>query len=265
MKKIRITRSLVPNLLTLVNLFSGFAAIVYASQNQFERAALFILIAAIFDMLDGFTARLINAASEFGAELDSLCDVVSFGVAPSFILYQSYFYQFHELGILLSSFPALAGASRLARFNAQLSSLEDKKYFTGLPIPSGALTILSYLIFFHNEIIQIEPLKTIMIFSVTIITSLVMVSTIKFNNLPRPNKQYFKENVAFSILTVIGLVASIVTKGKAVFIVMMAYIIFSTIRYIFILYNVSKIEDDDMELEDTDDTDDIDSPNNVIN
>jgi CDP-diacylglycerol--serine O-phosphatidyltransferase len=265
MKKIRITKSLVPNLLTLVNLFSGFAAIVYASQNQFERAALFILIAAIFDMLDGFTARLINAASEFGAELDSLCDVVSFGVAPSFILYQSYFYQFNELGILLSSFPALAGASRLARFNAQLSSLEDKKYFTGLPIPSGALTILSYMIFFDGKIINIEPLKSIMIFSVTFITSLVMVSTIKFNNLPRPNKQYFKENPVFSILTIIGIIASIVTSGQAVFIVMMVYIFFSAIRHIFILYNLSRIEDDDLELEDSDDIDNVDNIDNGIN
>lgn len=264
MKK-RITKSLVPNLLTLVNLFSGFAAIVYASQNHFERAALFILIAAIFDMLDGFTARLINAASEFGAELDSLCDVVSFGVAPSFILYQSYFYQFNELGILLSSFPALAGASRLARFNAQLNSLEDKKYFTGLPIPSGALTILSYLIFFHNGILLTEELQSVMIFAVTIITSLVMVSTIKFNNLPRPNKQYFKENPAFSILSIIGIIASIVTSGQAVFIVMMAYIIFSTIRHIFILYNVSRIEDDDLELEDSDDIDHGDNLDNGIN
>lgn len=259
MRKLRITRSLVPNLLTLVNLFSGFAAIVYASQNQFERAALFILVAAIFDMLDGFTARLINAASEFGAELDSLCDVVSFGVAPSFILYQSYFYQFNELGILVSSFPALAGASRLARFNAQLSSLEDKKYFTGLPIPSGALTILSYLIFYHGLIIKDEPQLSIMIFSVTIITSLVMVSTIKFNNLPRPNMQYLKENPAFSILTIIGLIASIISQGKAVFVVMMVYIVFSAIRHLFILYNLSKLEDDDLELEETEDIDSIEN------
>jgi len=129
MKKIKVTKSLVPNLLTLVNLFSGFAAIVYFAGGDFKRGALFILIAAIFDMLDGLVARLINAASEFGAELDSLCDVVSFGVAPSFMLYKMFFYQFSEFGILIAALPVLAGATRLARFNIQLRNLEDKIYF----------------------------------------------------------------------------------------------------------------------------------------
>ncbi len=257
MKKLRVTRSLVPNLLTLVNLFCGFASIVYSSQGLIEKSTFFILIAAIFDLLDGFAARLIKAASEFGAELDSLCDVVSFGVAPSFILYQSYFYQYNELGILLSSFPALAGASRLARFNIQLVSLEDKKYFTGLPIPAGALTILSYVIFIHKELNQYQTYQSIAIFIITILTSLVMVSTIKFNNMPRPTKQYFKENPFFSIFALISIVVSIITKGKAVFLVMMIYIIFSIIKHLFIIYNHSKLDDDDLEIEDSDDSESV--------
>ncbi|HRP02529.1 MAG TPA: CDP-diacylglycerol--serine O-phosphatidyltransferase [Candidatus Kapabacteria bacterium] len=255
MKRIRVTRSLVPNLLTLVNLFCGFAAIVYASQHLLEKAAIFILIAAVFDMLDGFAARLIKAASEFGAELDSLCDVVSFGVAPSFMLYQAYFFQYNEFGILLSSFPALAGASRLARFNIQLVSLEDKKYFTGLPIPSGALTILSYLIFFHGSLAHNTLLQTIAIFVVTIVTSLVMVSTIKFNNLPRPNLQYIKENKVFSLLSLVGLISIIITKGQTLFLIMAIYIIISSIRHLFVLYNKNEIEDDDLELEESEESD----------
>ena len=97
--KPRITRSIVPNLLTLANLFAGFLSIVYSSQGNYSSAAIFIFAAAVFDMLDGFMARLINAASEFGVELDSLCDAVSFGIAPSFLLYQIYFHELGELGI----------------------------------------------------------------------------------------------------------------------------------------------------------------------
>jgi CDP-diacylglycerol--serine O-phosphatidyltransferase len=84
MKKIRVTRSIIPNLLTLGNIFSGFTAIIFISNYDFTNATLYIFMAAIFDMLDGIVARLLNATSEIGAELDSLCDAVSFGVAPAF-------------------------------------------------------------------------------------------------------------------------------------------------------------------------------------
>lgn len=246
MKK-RITKSFIPNLLTLVNLFSGFAAIVYTTQEDFTRAALFILIAAIFDMLDGMVARLIHASSEFGAELDSLCDVVSFGVAPSFMLYQVYFYQFNELGLLVSSLPALAGALRLARFNVQLTSMEDKKYFKGLPIPSGALTIVSYLIFFHIPGLIPNDLLLVTISIVTLLTALVMVSTVKFDNIPRPSKKSFKQRPLISIIFVIGLILSIITLGTAIFPFMMFYIIASSIRQVYFWYQENKHPDDEID------------------
>jgi CDP-diacylglycerol--serine O-phosphatidyltransferase len=252
MNKIRITKSLVPNLLTLVNLFCGFAAIVYTSNGQFTKAALFVLMAAVFDLLDGFTARLIKAASEFGSELDSLCDIVSFGVAPAYMLYKAFFFQFNELGILFASFPALAGATRLARFNVQQTSLEDKMYFTGLPIPSGALTIISYLIFFHLNLEIPENIKDISIFSVLVIVSLSMVSTVKYDNLPKPSPVNIKQRPFFSIMAVAAIVVSIITKGKAIFPVMLIYILGSTIRYIFIKFN-NRIEPDE-DIDDEDDT-----------
>ena len=124
----RFTRSIVPNLFTLMNVFMGFSAIIYIADGQLYKAGLFILLAGLFDALDGIIARLLKATSELGAELDSLCDAVSFGVAPAFMLYQAYFYQFNEYGILLASLPALAGVTRLARFNVMLTSFEDKLY-----------------------------------------------------------------------------------------------------------------------------------------
>jgi CDP-diacylglycerol--serine O-phosphatidyltransferase len=136
-------------LFTLANAFMGFTAIVHISQNRFWLGALFILAAGVFDMLDGLVARLTKSASEFGAMLDSMCDAVSFGVAPSFLLYVVHFSSMSEPGILIASLPALAGVIRLARFNVQMNGFEDKYYFTGMPIPGGAITIVSYVVFYH--------------------------------------------------------------------------------------------------------------------
>jgi CDP-diacylglycerol--serine O-phosphatidyltransferase len=141
----RVTRSVIPNLFTLANLFCGFAAIVACFEGHLDRAALLIITAGVFDMLDGVVARITRSTSEFGVELDSLCDAVSFGVAPSAMLYQAMFHDWHQWGLLLASLPALAGVLRLARFNIQLTSMEDKLYFRGMPIPAGAFMIVSYL------------------------------------------------------------------------------------------------------------------------
>jgi CDP-diacylglycerol--serine O-phosphatidyltransferase len=229
--KIRITRSVVPNLLTLGNIFSGFTAIIYISNNNIKAAAVFILLAGIFDMLDGVTARLINAASELGAELDSLCDAVSFGVAPAFMLYKTFFFQFGEMGILLASFPALGGVLRLARFNILLSTFEDKLYYRGMPIPSAAITIISYVIFFHYDQSLSETFRYFTPFFLTIGIPLLMVSNIKFDNLPRPTKRSFQERPFVFVIFVIALISVILSKGKLLFPFMIFYVFASSIRH----------------------------------
>jgi CDP-diacylglycerol---serine O-phosphatidyltransferase len=228
--KRRITRSIVPNLLTLVNLFAGFTAITYISKNDYYGAAIFILVAAIFDMLDGVIARLVHSSSEFGAELDSLCDAVSFGVAPSYMLYNIYFIGMGEIGILLASLPALGGAVRLARFNVKLISFEDKMYFTGLPIPASALTIISYIIFYHQHNLLPEQFKPVAIIFVTLLTSLVMVSTIRYDNLPRPSIRAFKQRPVVFIFVITGIISAVITKGYSIFPFMMLYILGTIFR-----------------------------------
>ncbi len=249
----RVTRSFVPNLLTVANLFSGFASVVYCSMDDYGRAAFFILLGAFFDMLDGLTARMIKASSEFGGELDSLCDVVTFGIAPSYLLYQVYFHQFNELGIFLSSFPAIMGALRLARFNVQLSSFEDKKYFTGFPIPSSALTIISYLIFYHlNENIE-KGSKDFLAFFVTIAVSLAMISTIKYRNVPRPSLKNIKEKPILHIGFIFLIIGIITSKGFLLFPFMLAYLIISAVIHIIkwvkqgntLERSIEEFEDDD--------------------
>ncbi len=236
----RVTRSIIPNLFTLMNLYMGFTAMVFISQQLYMKAAMFILVAGIFDMLDGLVARLTRSTSEFGVELDSLCDAVSFGVAPSYMLYSIYFHQFGDIGILFSSFPALAGVVRLARFNVQLNSFEDKKYFTGLAIPSNAIFIISYLLFYHTNHYLTETgffglckWQDIAVFFVTLSSSAAMVSRIKFDNIPKPTKKKIKQNpVVFSVF-IIGLVGSIVSKGYFIFPFMLFYILASSIRHFF--------------------------------
>src|SRR5881394_3084820 len=104
-------RSVIPSLFTIMNLFSGFIAIKTAMvDNDFEAAGWFIVLGAFFDMMDGLMARLTHSSSEFGVELDSLADVVTFGVAPSAIVYKLFFYQYEGTGLLIAALPAMCGA-----------------------------------------------------------------------------------------------------------------------------------------------------------
>jgi len=232
----RVTRSIVPNLFTLGNLFSGFLAIVsFAQSVNDERfipiGALYVLAAAIFDMLDGIVARLVRSASELGVELDSLCDLVSFGIAPSVLLYVVYYHNTGPIGTLLAALPAMAGAYRLARFNVQLTSLEDKQYFRGLPIPAAALTVVSYVVFYlHRNIIPADWVGITTNF-VTITVALAMISTIRYDNIPRPNRHAIAQRPIFTVLAVLALGLIIVSKGSLAFPIMLIYIFGGALRH----------------------------------
>ncbi len=129
-----------PNLFTTAALFAGFFAIVQAMQGDFERAAMAIFIAMVLDGLDGRVARLTNTQSAFGAEYDSLSDMVSFGAAPALVVYE---WALRDLGRLgwIAAFIYCAGAAlRLARFNTTLEVI-DKRYFQGLPSPAAAALV----------------------------------------------------------------------------------------------------------------------------
>ncbi|MBK9248703.1 MAG: CDP-diacylglycerol--serine O-phosphatidyltransferase [Ignavibacteria bacterium] len=244
----RITRSIIPNLFTLANLFSGFSAIILTSDGNFKEAAIFIIVAGIFDMLDGIMARLTRSTSELGVELDSLCDAVSFGVAPAFMLYKAGFYWIDTFGVLLASLPALAGVFRLARFNSELTNMEDKEYFTGMPIPAGALTIISYVVFYHvgpgSEFFSTFGIgdisKTILLSVVTVLVSLVMISRIKYENLPRPTKRSIVENPLKFLIFIIGILLAFVSQGLSIFPFMLLYICFGVVRYVIKLIKEKK-------------------------
>ncbi|WP_017727900.1 CDP-diacylglycerol--serine O-phosphatidyltransferase, partial [Halalkalibacterium ligniniphilum] len=135
---------MIPNLFTLGNLYCGFLSIGYAANGQYNNAAILILIGMMLDSMDGRLARMLKANSSLGKELDSLADIVTFGVAPSFLVYYTYFDQFGLMGFMIAGLFPLFGAYRLARFNIS-SSKSSLHYFVGVPITAagGILALLT--------------------------------------------------------------------------------------------------------------------------
>ena len=131
---------ILPSLFTTAGLFFGFYAIINASQGEFDKAAVGILIAMIMDGLDGRVARLTNTASQFGKEYDSLVDLIAFGLAPGLVVYFWSLQYLGKTGWLISFIYTAATALRLARFNTHDS--DDKRFFTGLPSPSAAAFVV---------------------------------------------------------------------------------------------------------------------------
>jgi CDP-diacylglycerol---serine O-phosphatidyltransferase len=174
---------LLPSLLTVGNLFCGYACVVYSTRSDFDTAALFIGIAMILDTLDGFFARLTKSSSAFGVELDSLADVVSFGLAPAILAFTWGLWPLHRLGWAAGFLYVTAAAMRLARFNVQTTTTlgpVDKRYFVGMPSPAAAgipaATVFLYPFGLHDTHEALPALAMV------IVPALLMVSTIRFRS-----------------------------------------------------------------------------------
>ena len=201
-------RIAVPSFFTLMNLFSGFLSIISVAKGDLVLGAWLIAIAGLFDVFDGLMARLANATSDFGIELDSLSDMVSFGVAPGFLIYQFSLYEMGNLGILISAIPPLCGAVRLARFNVNARLAPTNDFFIGLPIPAQAIILGSFFLTFRNHLDLFRNfehgINAIMI-PVVIIISFLMVSTIPFDKIPRLDRQSLKEKKGRFVLFLVYL------------------------------------------------------------
>ncbi len=167
-----------PNVLTAGNIFFGFLSIVNSTMGEFYKAALFIIVAAVMDGLDGKVARFTGSESRFGLEFDSLADVVSFGVAPAILLYLLYFEPFSRIGVAFSFLFLASGALRLARFNTMSKSVSSA-YFSGLPIPAAAMAIAASVLLskrINSPVLGSPPFY----FLVTFTVSVLMVSNIRY-------------------------------------------------------------------------------------
>jgi CDP-diacylglycerol--serine O-phosphatidyltransferase len=172
--------SLLPSLFTMGNMFCGYACIVYAMRGDFETAAPFIGVAVVLDMLDGRIARLTGTSSDFGLQLDSLADVISFGVAPAILSFAWGLQSLGRLGYAAGFLYVSAAALRLARFNIQSAAGSDKRYFVGLPSPPAAgiaaSTVYVYPYGLHDYRAALPALAMVLV------PALLMVSTIRFRS-----------------------------------------------------------------------------------
>jgi CDP-diacylglycerol--serine O-phosphatidyltransferase len=190
---------LLPNLFTTAGLFAGFYAIVASMRGDFEPAAMAIFVAMIMDGLDGRIARMTNTQSAFGAEYDSLVDMVAFGLAPALVVYQWALHDMGKLGWMVAFIYAACAALRLARFNTQASH-QDKRYFQGLPSPAAA-ACMAGLVWLDAEYGISGTFAMVLALSITLFAGILMVSSMRYHSFKELN---LSQRVPF--IVVLGLV-----------------------------------------------------------
>jgi CDP-diacylglycerol--serine O-phosphatidyltransferase len=225
---------LLPNLFTTASLFSGFFAIIASIEGQFIFAGIAIFAAQIFDGLDGRVARLTNAESPFGAQYDSLCDVISFGIAPAIMVFLWGFEELGRVGWVISFLYLAATALRLARFNVEIE-LSDSKYFSGLPSPVAAAFLVYFVWALSAAGIQEDmvsfPLAILTAFLTTLVTLLMVVNVpyYSFKDINLRNRVPF-----FAILFAVFVIALISIDPPIVLVICaFAYVVSGPIIYLF--------------------------------
>jgi CDP-diacylglycerol--serine O-phosphatidyltransferase len=201
-KSVRKGIYILPNLLTTGALFAGFSAIIQATNDKFEYAAILIFVAMVLDGLDGRVARMTNTTSEFGVEYDSLSDMVSFGLAPALVVYEWALYSMGKLGWLVAFVYAVAAALRLARFNTHASL--EKRCFQGLPSPSAAALLASFIWVITDYNLNPTDFR-IIILIMTLVAAILMVSNVPFRSFKDLD---LRGHVPFAVL--LGIVTALV-------------------------------------------------------
>ena len=199
-----------PNLFTTANLFCGFYSVIASMKGMYEIAAVTILIAVVLDSLDGRIARITHTTSKFGGEYDSLCDLVTFGVAPAILVYNWSLLSYGKWGWLGAFLFVVCGALRLARFNVQVGVI-DSRVFNGLPIPGGAAVVATgVLLFYYLGGEGRFPDPSIMIGVVAV--ALFMVSSIKYYSFK--DLHYFLRKPFMSFVLIVVILVIVVAEPQ---------------------------------------------------
>jgi len=208
---------ILPNLFTSGSLFAGFYSMVSTMNGDYRTAAIWVLVASIFDGLDGKVARLTGTSSKFGVEYDSLADVVAFGVTPGLLMYSWALRPFGRLGWLAAFLFVVCGALRLARFNVQVTTVESKR-FVGLPIPAAASMVsATVLLFYHFG--WPSSYKKLAILILIYCLAFLMVSNIKYYSFKDPS---FIKRQPFAVLVMAVLLLIVIAAEP----VIMLFVIF---------------------------------------
>lgn len=233
-----IPKAAVPSFFTLMNLLSGFLAVTQIHEQNFEYACWLIVLAGFFDVLDGMMARLTKTTSVFGVELDSLSDVVSFGVAPSYLVYAFGLNQFGMLGSIVASLPVICGAVRLARYNVTFEGTK-KDYFSGMPIPVQAITIVALILNFNDAewFSNVSMSNISLLMPITFLLAFLMISTIRFDAVPAPTVGYIRAHPRKTLFYTIGVLVILLLQQVGLLIVLTVYILHAIVRAGFRLRN----------------------------
>ncbi|MDE5926468.1 MAG: CDP-diacylglycerol--serine O-phosphatidyltransferase, partial [Helicobacter sp.] len=193
---------ILPNLFTGASIYIGILAVSYAFVGRFELACWLVLVSLIFDGLDGRVARLTGTTSKFGVEFDSLADVVAFGVAPAMILFFYGGFHYGKFGVVVAGLYVVFGAIRLARFNVTTNSNEPN-VFIGLPIPSAAVFVVSWLLF-EMEFLKQYPQDSENIFLLPLMIASLIVAFLMVSNVRYPSfKKVSFEKISFGRVIVL--------------------------------------------------------------
>ena len=238
----------VPSLFTLFNLFFGIWAMVLATRGDYYRAGWYIVFAGILDTLDGRIARLSGTGTRFGAELDSLVDMVSFGVAPAFLMYQIEFASGGPAAWIFCYFFVMAVAIRLARFNVTQAG-RAKEYFIGLPSPAAGMTLATFYPFMQTDLFQSlrgMPWHLLLTFLMIVLTIL-MVSNVHYHTLPRAGFRSARGLLGLTLIVVI-LVFGIWQHDVFLFPLGIGYVCYGVLRAVLLGFFSSPGEDEEAEI-----------------
>jgi CDP-diacylglycerol--serine O-phosphatidyltransferase len=221
---------LLPSLLTTGNLFCGFLALLLTVQGRYTEAAISVFVAAVLDLLDGRVARLMKATSQFGVEYDSLADIVTFGVAPAFLMYSFALAKLGRPAWFAAFLFVICAALRLARFNV-FTGVGDKRFFTGLSSPMAAMVLCSSIVFVDT----LEPSRAMFVALAvgTYLVALLMVSTFKYWSFKEVG--WAKRHPAQTLLVVVLGVMIVATNPELfVFILFTGYALSGPVRLLVV-------------------------------
>jgi len=227
----------IPHAFTVMNLFCGFMAIVYSLNEQIIAASWLIMVAALLDGLDGKIARFTGSSSQFGVEFDSMADLLSFGIAPSVLLYRFGLWHMGWWGWLLVFFYTFSGAYRLARFNYHYNGIR-KDFFRGLPITMAGMTIASFVIFFTA--LPAGTAETSLFIIVPVLLSVLMLSTLHYEGLPRFSLESKKDQTKIVILFSCVIVIAI-KPAFSLFPLMLGYLFLGNMKWLSVSHSIHTV------------------------
>ena len=242
---------ILPNIFTSLNIFCGFYAIISSIDGKFVAAAILIIIAAVFDSLDGKIARATNTTSKFGIEYDSLSDLVSFGLAPGIMMYLWALKPLGRIGWLAAFLFMVCGALRLARFNTRAGTISSD-YFAGLPIPAGACMNATIVLFCHRLGIAGNA-NPVLILVILYILAFLMVSTIKYASFKKA-ELFRKMNFNVLVASILILIFIAAQPSITLFLLGLVYLASGPFITIRAIKNKKQKEDRAFEIEEHEST-----------